>query len=370
MQHEKALALLRTALWRTPCNVSLCAQDWEEVMRFASEQVLDGILPDAIALLSREVQLATAVKMRMIARQLQVEKANARMNGELLAFTAEFERRDIPYVLLKGQGVASLYHVPHHRAPGDIDLYVPANFLKEVAGVFETFGAIRTAETRHHINYHVNGVEWELHHCIYYFQKDSRNLRFMHYVDEAMTQPATYAAIGEARVRVLPPTMNVLMLLAHILDHFYCQGVGLRQLCDFALMLDSAHKDIDQSQLIRALDELSLTKAYRVFGQLCVQYLGLSPNRLMLQPKKSDKRLAQRVMMDCLRGGNFGRNDHNGRATLLTSFTYYTRFFGRLLRYGALCPSEALWWPLAKLKRYVTGTVQLSEEQSVLVRSD
>lgn len=366
MQYEKALTLLQSALWSTPCSVSLSAQAWEGIVRFVSEQVLDGILPDAIALLSREAQPTTAAKMRMIARQLQVEKANEKMNGELLAFTEELERRSIPYVLLKGQGVASLYPVPHHRTPGDIDLYVPANYLKEVACGFEAFGATRTAETRHHINYQARGVEWELHHCIYYFQKDSRNLRFMRYVDEAMKQPATYATIGEGGVRVLPPMMNVLMLLSHILDHFYCQGVGLRQLCDYALMLNSAYKDIDKEQLIMALDELSLTRAYRVFGQLCVQYLGLSPNKLMLQPTKSDKRLAQRVLMDCLRGGNFGRNDHNGRATLWTSLTYYTRFFARLLRYGALCPSEALWWPLAKLKRYVTGTVQLSEENSAL----
>lgn len=366
LQYEKSLTLLRSALWRTPCSVSLSAQDWKGIVCFASEQVLDGILPDAIALLSRGAQPATAAKMRMIAQQLQVEKANARMNGELQAFTEELERRSIPYVLLKGQGVASLYPAPHHRTPGDIDLYVPANYLKEVACGFDAFGATRTAETRHHINYQARGVEWELHHCIYYFQKDSRNVRFMHYVDEAMQEPPVYAKIEDAKVRVLPPTTNVLMLLAHILDHFYCQGVGLRQLCDYALMLDSAHKDIDRKQLMKALGELSLTKAYRVFGQLCVQNLGLSPDKLILQPRKSDKRLAHSVMKDCLRGGNFGRNDHKGRATLWNSLIYYTRFFGRLVRFGGLCPSEALWWPLAKLKRYVTGTVQLSEEKSVL----
>ena len=167
MQYEKALTLLQSALWSTPCSVSLSAQDWEGIVRFASEQVLDGILPDAIALLSREAQPTTAAKMRMIARQLQVEKANAKMNGELLAFTEELERRSIPYVLLKGQGIASLYPASHHRTPGDIDLYVPASFLKEVAYGFEAFGATRTAETRHHINYQARGVEWELHHCIY-----------------------------------------------------------------------------------------------------------------------------------------------------------------------------------------------------------
>lgn len=363
---EKALELLRSALWKTQCSVSLTYSDWEEMIDVFSRQALDGLLLDAVVLQPKEMQPSAAVKMPMIARQLQVEKVNRKMNDELLAFTEELDRRNIPYALLKGQGVASYYPNPQHRVSGDIDLYVPKEHYMEVNRGMLAFGGIRGEENRHHVDYTTRGVVWELHHCIYYFQKDGRNLRFMHYVDEAMKLPATYAVIGEGRVRVLPPMMNVLMLLAHILDHFYCQGVGLRQLCDYALMLDSAHKDIDRKQLMKALGELSLTKAYRVFGQLCVQYLGLSPDKLMLQPTKADKRLAQRVMEDCLRGGNFGRNDHKGRATLWNSLTYYTRFFGRLMRFGGLCPSEALWWPLAKMKRYVTGTVQLSEEKSVL----
>lgn len=366
MQHEKALALLRSALWHTPCNMSLDAQGWEEVMRVASAQALDGILVDAMALLPKEAQPTAVVKMPMIAKLLQVEKANRNMNDELLAFAEELDRRNIPYALLKGQGVASFYPNPRHRVSGDIDLYVPKEYYMEVNRGMLAFGGVRGEENRHHVDYTVRGVVWELHHCIHYFQKDSRNLRFMHYVDEAMQEPPIYATIEDAKVRMLPPMMNVLMLLSHILDHFYCQGVGLRQLCDYTLVLHHSFEDIDKDKLKIALDELSLTRAYRVFGLLCVQYLGLSPEKLMLQPTVGDKRMAERVMKDCLRGGNFGRNDHNGRSTLWNWLTYYVRFLHRLFRYRGLCPSEALWWPLAKLKRLFTGTVFISEEKSVL----
>lgn len=366
-----SLTLLRSALWGSMQEGTShpCGDDWKEIADFFTRQSLDGLLPDGIAALPSSLQPSMAIKMSMIARQLQVERMNRVMNAELLAFTTELEQRDIPYILLKGQGVAALYPNPLHRMCGDIDLYVPKDFLSVVDRGFTAFGATRTAETRHHINYKANGIEWELHHCIYYFQKESRNHLFMRYVDEAMREAPHYATIGEGRGRVLPPTMNVLLLLAHIVDHFYCEGVGLRQLCDYALLLHHRCGEIEREVLVERLEALSLTRSYRVFGYICVHYLGMPEEDLLQRPSAGDIRLAHRVMADCIKGGNFGHADSNRRQTLWQSITFYTRFLRRLWRYRQLCPSEALWWPLAKMKRALKGEVNISEERSA-VRMD
>lgn len=364
--YQKTLALLRGALWKHPCEVNISAKEWTEIMHFATEQAVDGVVPDAWVLLPKEERPEMSAKMHMVVRQLQVENANLRMNKELLSFVKGLDRREIPYALLKGQGVATLYPNPRHRVSGDIDLYVPIQFYKEVNRGMVAYGGVKICETRHHVNYKAHGVVWELHHSIYYFQKESRNRLFMNYVDEAMAQPVAYASIGDEKVRVLPSTMNVLTLLSHILDHFYCSGIGLRQLCDYALLLDKEYDNINRVQLNKALKELSLLRTYRVWGFLCVHYLGLSFDKLMFEPTESDKRLAHRIMNDCLRGGNFGRSEAPKRDTPCNWIRYYIRFLFRLLRYWRLCPSEALWWPLAKLKRFFTGTVHLSEEKSVL----
>lgn len=375
-----SLMLLRAVLWEGNETLSkqeqhyilnedlfpLSREQWSEVVEFFARQSLDGLLPDAVALLPADKQPLMAVKMPMIARQLQVERMNHTMNGELLAFTEELNRRDIPYVVFKGQGVATLYPKPQHRVCGDIDLYVPMSRFKEVGRGFTAFGATRTAETRHHVNFCANGVEWELHHNIYYFQKDSRNHLFMRYVDEAMRKTPVYATIGEGRVRVMPPTMNVLLLLSHIVDHFYCEGVGLRQLCDYALLLHRYRNDIDQEQLAEYLKALSLSRSYRVFGYICMHYLGMPKDVVPTQLSRKDIRLAHQVMADCLSGGNFGQAESNHRLTLLQNITFYTRFMRRLWRHRQLCPSEALWWPIAKLWRAITGTVQLSEDKSAM----
>lgn len=367
--YNKALCLMRAALWQQPCEAHLDPQEWEVVLQLASEQAIDGLIADAISQLAEGDRPPVSIKMRLIARQLQVERMNQAMNSDLLAFTAELNRRAIPYILLKGQGVATLYPNPLHRVCGDIDLYVPMGCLKEVHHGLMAFGAIREMESRHHINYRANGIEWELHHSIYYFQKEERNHTFMRYVEEAMQDAPAYVTIGDEKVRVLPPTMNVLLLLSHIVDHFYCEGVGLRQLCDYALMLHHKRGEIDEVKLLQALDELSLTRAYQVFGYICTHYLGLPEEDLALRPTDREIHLAHRVMADCLKGGNFGHAESNRRQTLWQKVTFYTRFLRRLWLYRQLHPSEALWWPLAKIKRLLTGTVHLSDEKSVLNRA-
>ena len=181
-----------------------------------------------------------------------------------------------------------------------------------------------------------------------------------------MAEPSVYASVGDGKVRVLPATMNVLLLLAHMLDHFYCAGIGLRQLCDYTLLLDREYANIDKDRLEKALEDLSMIRSHRVMGALCVKHLGLPSDRLMLVPSNADNKLADAIMRDCLRGGNFGRSDHPGRSTVGKWLGYYVRFMWRLVKFRNLCPSEALWWPLAKLYRLFTGTVHISEEKSVL----
>ena len=366
--YEKSLGLLRTVLWQQQCDVLVDATEWEAIRRFASEQALNGIIPDALLLLPQESMPPKAIKMQMIAEQLHVQQVNEHMNNVLLEFTVELARMGIPYVLMKGQGVASYYPYPLHRVSGDIDIYVPIQHFPIVNRGMVAFGGIKGEENRHHVDYIAQGVMFELHHCVHYFQNDKRNTIFMRLLNEAMAEELEFAKVESGRVRVLSPTMNVILLLTHILDHFYCEGIGLRQLCDYALLLDREYANIDRGRLERALEELSMTRTYRVIGALCVRHLGLPSDRLMIAPMLADNRLADAIMKDCLKGGNFGCSDHPGRSTVWKWLRYYVRFLWRLIKFRNLCPSEALWWPLGKLYRLFTGTVYISEERSVLNR--
>ena len=366
-----SLALLQSALWGDASQVNekkipTSRDEWKAVEDFFARQSLNGLLPDAIASLPATLQPPIAVKMPMIARQLQVERMNHVMNRELLAFTSELNQRAIPYILMKGQGVATHYPNPAHRTCGDIDLYVPKEYLNNVHRGLMAFGATRDHENVHHVCYNSRGIVWELHHSICYFQKEKREQMFMHYVQKAMQETPCYAAIGGGQVRVLPPTINVVLLLAHIVDHFYCEGIGLRQLCDYALLLHHKRDEINQDELVEILDALSMTRAYRVFGYICTHYLGMPQEALLQQPSKTEIDLAHLVMVNCLSGGNFGHANAKNRHSAWQKVMFYIRYLSHLWHFRQLHPSEALWWPLAKLKRAIRGEVHVSEERSAV----
>ena len=344
----------------------LTNEEWRLVTEFFSRQSLDGLLADAVALLPALQQPPTEVKMPMIARQLQVERMNNVMNGELVAFTEALHSRNIPYLLLKGQGVAAFYPNPKHRMCGDIDLYVPREHLQEVHRGLIAFGANRDHENVHHVCYHTRGIVWELHHNICYFQKKKREQTFMRYVQKAMQEQAYYVRVGEGEVCVLPPTTNVVLLLAHIVDHFYCEGVGLRQLCDFTRLLYCKQAEINCDELLQMLDALSLTRAYRVFGYIAIHYLGMPGKVLLLQPTAEDVLLAHRVMDNCLNGGNFGHAVVKQRHTMGQKAMYYIRYLRHLWSFRQLHPNEALWWPFAKIRRAFKGEVDISEDRSAV----
>lgn len=369
-KYDIRLLLLRMALWnKTDCQLHdfiPSKVDWGKITNFFITQTLEGMLPDAVALLPEELGPTQDEKMEMISLQLQVAHKNSKVNEELLSFTEELEKRDIPHVLLKGQGVAALYPHPLHRVPGDIDLYVPIAYYARINRGMLVFGGERGEETRHHVSYVAREVMWELHHCIHYFQVERYNARFMQMVNDAIEESVAYVNVADGKVRVFPVMMDVLMSLAHILDHFYCSGVGLRQLCDFALLLDKGKSQLDRKRFLQALEDLSMVRAYRIFGGICVEFLGLDETALLLPLTKSDRRLVHRVMLDCMRGGNFGRGEHRGRGTFFRWLSYYIRFVWRLIKYGAVSPSEAICWPLAKLKRFSTGTVKIKGDKSVL----
>lgn len=119
--NNNALKLLQSALWNKSYETIIPMDDWKTIIHFARIQTLYGLIPDALQNLPKEQQPPISLKMQAISNMLQVEMVNKKMNDELTGFVQKLEQRNIPYALLKGQGVATIYPNPLHRVPGDID---------------------------------------------------------------------------------------------------------------------------------------------------------------------------------------------------------------------------------------------------------
>lgn len=102
---------------------------------------------------------------------------------------------------------------------------------------------------------------------------------------------------------------DVVFVFTHILQHFYCGGIGLRQICDWIRLLWKYKESLDLVLLEKRIRKMGIMTEWIVFAALAVEILGM-PEDAMPFYSKSKKwiRKADRVLSLVMEVGNFGHN--------------------------------------------------------------
>ena len=165
------------------------------------------------------------------------------MAGKLFAMLRVDEMR---CCVLKGQGNALMYPNPYSRTPGDIDVWIDASrerIMEYAQKKFELGDDIRLQ----HLETSLDGVPVELHffpcsmnNPIYHARlqkwfKRNADLQCSHIV--SLPDGAGYIAI--------PTTaFNVVYQLTHLYHHFFDEGIGMRQIIDYFLVVNDFSKNV------------------------------------------------------------------------------------------------------------------------------
>lgn len=122
---------------------------------------------------------------------------------------------------------------------------------------------------------------------------------------------------GNIQVFLPAPDENVIFVFTHILQHFYHEGIGFRQICDLTRLLWTYNNSINKNLLGIRLKKMKLMSEWMVFGSLVVDYLRL-PQEMMpfYSPSPKWKRKADKLVSFILETGNFGHN---------RDFNYYSK---------------------------------------------
>lgn len=111
------------------------------------------------------------------------------------------------------------------------------------------------------------------------------------------------------------PDNDAILLFTHILKHYYMEGIGLRQICDWCRLLWKNNKALDVYLLESRLKEMGLTSEWRAFAAFTVDWLGMPADAMPLySPSKRWSRKANRIMAFVLKTGNFGHNRQRKRS--------------------------------------------------------
>lgn len=299
--NEKFFGLLRAALWAKPVDFPISPDEAAALVDLAARQTVSGLIIDQ--LIKNEVRMERNTLLQAYALLERIKQQNESMNAKVAAFARLMDETATNYLIVKGQTLAALYPEPSVRMSGDIDVLVrdyrhAVSVLREhwQADLPDRFPGKETAFS------HDDAI-YELHTYLIGFGSNRHRRRW----EQALADSAPEAiTIGGARVSVMQPTLNAAYIFMHMFFHFVGGGVGLRQLCDWGVAMHHYADKIDARGLEELLRQLGLLRAFRAFGTILVDRLGMPDFPLPLSAK--DRRMQPLILRDMLDGGNFGRS--------------------------------------------------------------
>ena len=218
------------------------AFDWDACYQFAKRQTLVGVLFDGIQRLPKELAPARPLLLRWLSDSESIRRRNMRIDRASAYIYNKVCAAGFRCCILKGQGNALLYPHPSSRTPGDVDVWVMANReeLRHIALSLTEGDGSSLQESLNHIGLTVHGVSVELHSTPALLNSPLHNSRLQKWLKRnADLQCSNRIALPNNAGEVAVPTLsfNIIYQLCHLFHHCFYEGVGLRQIVDYYLVL-------------------------------------------------------------------------------------------------------------------------------------
>ena len=227
--------------------------DWRQLYTFASRQALLGFCFDGIERLTKE--FSEELKQNPMGRDLlmtwmgaaqQIRRQNMKVNAVAGNLFAMLREDGLRCCILKGQGNALMYPNPYSRTPGDIDVWINASrerIMEYAQKRFELGDDIRLQ----HLETSLDSVSVELH-----FFPCSMNNPIYHtrlqkwFRRNADLQCSHIVGLPDGAGDIAIPTtaFNVIYQLCHLYHHFFDEGIGMRQIIDYFLVVNDFSKNV------------------------------------------------------------------------------------------------------------------------------
>ena len=227
--------------------------DWRQLYNFASRQALLGFCFDGIERLTKE--FSEELKQNPIGRDLlmtwmgaaqQIRRQNVKVNAVAGKLFAMLREDGLRCCILKGQGNVLMYPNPYSRTPGDIDVWVNAS-REDITEYAKTHFEIGDDIRFHHLETSFDGVPVELHFFPCIMNNPIYNVRLQKWFKRnADLQCSNVVSLpdGIGEIAIPTTTFNVVYQLTHLYHHFFDEGIGMRQIIDYFLVVNDFSKNV------------------------------------------------------------------------------------------------------------------------------
>ena len=319
--------LLRTGLWgdlkfkvESLKLKDFQSLDWNEVYQLAQEQSVQGVVLRGIEELRAkdlELNVPKILLVQWIGEVQVIEQRNKDMNIFITNLIEKLRRNDIYALLVKGQGIAQCYEKPLWRCSGDVDLLLSYDNYQKAKTLLTPLASEVESEYEgiSHLGMTIDGWVVELHGSL----RVGLPQRINRVLDDIQEDTFYRGNVrswlnGQTQIFMLGKENDIVYVFVHFFNHFYKEGVGLRQICDWCRLLYTYRDSLNYGLLEQRIKSAGLMSEWKAFGALAIEYLGFPKDSMPLldvRSKKEDvrwRKKADRIMEFILKSGNMGHN--------------------------------------------------------------
>ena len=322
--------------------------DWREILRLAKEQSVIGLVAAGIDNIDVRCQKedgrcrpSQEVKLQFIGQALRIEQKNLAINDFIAGLIEKLRKNDIYALLVKGQGIAQCYEKPLWRTPGDVDLLLSEENYRKAKDVLAPIAddVAGENEAAKHQTFVIKGFVVELHGRMPF----GMSQRVDKVIEDAQRDVFYGGSVrswmnGKTSVFLPSPNNDIIFVFTHLLHHFFIEGVGLRQICDWCRLLWRYRSELDIRLLESRIKQMGLMSEWKVFGAMAVEHLGMNADAMPFYDSRF-KIKGEKVLKRILKCGNFGDNNDLSYRTKYTGMVYkIVAAWRRFVEFASLVP--------------------------------
>lgn len=329
--------------------------DWEKVFQLAQEQSVQGLLLQGIEVLKVkgiDLSVPKVLLLQWIGEVQVIEQRNKEMNAFIAELIDKLRKADIYALLVKGQGVAQCYENPLWRSSGDVDLLLSAdNYEKAKTVLMPIASEVETEyEGISHLGMTIDEWVVELHGSL----RVGLPQRINRVLDDIQEDTFYRGNVrswsnGQTQIFMLGKENDIVYVFVHFFNHFYKEGVGLRQICDWCRLMWTYRDSLNYELLESRIKRTGLVSEWKAFYALATKYLGMPEVPFFMFQDSGDpqwERKADRIMEFILKSGNMG---HNRDMSHFSKYPYLIRKcvsmgrrIGDLINHARIFPLDSL----------------------------
>ena len=337
----------------------LSQEDWQALRKMSEKQGVSAIVFDGLSELINNFgrdQICPNINpvwwqtyaIKWIGHQQQVEGRNYQQKKVTEEMAKQWADAGCRVMVMKGQACARMYPRPEHRVPGDIDCYLFENYTLS-NNIARKAGAKVNERWYMHSQIHYKGEMFENHQFFVHTREGKRSKLLEKELEEALNSKVLKdsTTVKMSEHTELPPVQwNAMFLTYHACSHFISEGMRLKQLLDWAMLLNKHQNDVDWPQFYSFCERHHLRRFAEAATAISVEYLGIkitNPAITTVSP------YAEKILNSALYDNDYvfgsGESGWNNRWHLVRNLFHYRWKYEKIYQTSVW---KQLWW-------YVSG---------------